>query len=387
MRTLALAPVALATVACSQPSKAPPDRPAVAPDAAVAGGDDEAALEEQRTAAIEQAMGVLDAVAHQCWAAAATDDYQLAGDVSILVSVDDAGVGAAEVRSDTTNDEVLTRCLVSVVGAYAWPPPMYGGATLLPFAFAAPNGQNLIDRALVPEVASGARVLLDAKNSGNAAVSMFELTVPAGETAKPTASARDEVWIFLDEPAAGSVPKAKPLDAIYLPAGAARAPAARAEAPLRVLIVSVPGGTEDATRASGVLPASPAKLPKKTDKKAVRPFVAGADGAFQAPRPGVGTVVIMVEPDRVKGAAMAVSTLDLDATAAIPTHVHDGSTEVLYLLEGGGSMTIDGVELPVTATSVVQIPAGVAHSFTASAASRAIQIYTPPGPEQRFKQK
>jgi len=34
---------------------------------------------------------------------------------------------------------------------------------------------------------------------------------------------------------------------------------------------------------------------------------------------------------------------------------------------------------------VIQIPAGVEHAFTANAATRALQLYTPPGPEQRFK--
>jgi hypothetical protein len=34
---------------------------------------------------------------------------------------------------------------------------------------------------------------------------------------------------------------------------------------------------------------------------------------------------------------------------------------------------------------VVQIPPNTPHAFTASAAVRAVQVYTPAGPEQRFK--
>ena len=36
-------------------------------------------------------------------------------------------------------------------------------------------------------------------------------------------------------------------------------------------------------------------------------------------------------------------------------------------------------------TTVVQIPASVPHSFAAADAVTALQLYTPPGPEQRFK--
>jgi putative monooxygenase len=82
---------------------------------------------------------------------------------------------------------------------------------------------------------------------------------------------------------------------------------------------------------------------------------------------------------------VALSVLELDAGAVIPVHVHAKETEVLYLLAGGGTMTIAGVAIAVEPTAVIQIPPGVEHSFTATAATRALQLYSPPGPEQRFK--
>jgi mannose-6-phosphate isomerase-like protein (cupin superfamily) len=337
-----------------------------------------------RTAAIEQAMTTLDPVAHQCWAAAATDDYRLEGDISVLVTVDETGTGTVETHGDTAHDEVLTRCLLAVVGAYPWPPPMHGASTLLPFSFSAPHGQNVIDRALIPEVESGARVLLDAKNSGSGALSMFELTVPAGTKLAATSSSRMEIWMYLDEPGADSVPAAKPFDAIYLTKGAVRAPAAPKGAALHVLVIACPGGTEDATRKTGVLPAQPAKL---NDKKAPAAIVAGLEGAYKAKLEGLGTVAILVDRARIKKAVMSTELLELDAGAAIPTHMHDDSDELLYLRAGSGTMVIDGVELAITGTSVVQIPRGVPHSFTAIEAVSAVQVYTPPGPEQRFKKK
>lgn len=334
--------------------------PRVEPDAGAEPVVDEDALEQERTAAIEHAMNTLAPVASQCWAAAAVDDYQLSGEVAVLVEV---GVGVT-IEADTTRDPVLTDCLRTVIEGYAWPPAMDGQATLLPFEFSAPHGQNVIDRALVPAVDDGARVLLDARNTGNAAASMFELAV----TAKPaeTASDRAEVWIALDT-----------LDATYQPPRSPRAPA-----PGRYVIVAVPGGTEDATRTAHVLPASPPGQGTKKPPKAVPAPVAGA---FSKARDGMGTVTILVEPSRVKGDAIAASILDIDGAAAIPAHVHDASTEMLYVLSGSGSMVIDGVTLPVTPTTVIQIPAGVEHSFTASEPLKVLQFYTPAGPEQRFK--
>src|SRR5690348_15977730 len=88
-----------------------------------------------------------------------------------------------------------------------------------------------------------------------------------------------------------------------------------------------------------------------------------------------------------KGAAkdVALSVLELDAGAAVPAHVHADESEMLYVMDGVGSMVIDGVTLPVTDTTVVQIPKGIEHQATVTTAMRAIQLYTPGGPEQRFK--
>lgn len=385
IRALAAA-AALAAAGCGErPAPAGPS-PVPPPDAAPAAADDPEAVEAARTAAIEQAMNDLAPVANQCWAAAAADDYRLAGDVQLLVDVDAAGAPTVTVHADTTRDPVLTDCLRAVAAAYAWAPPMRGHAALLPFRFTAPAGQNVIDRRLVPEIdltEGGARVVLDAAATGNAAASIFELALRAGQAMPATASERAEVWYFLHETAADSIPRAGEGDAVYLPPGAVRAPRAPAEYPLEIVVVAVPGGDERATRRAGVLPASPADV---RDRKRPRPVAAPTQGAHVAPRSGMGTVTILVDPARVPGAAMSLQRLEIDAGAAIPEHVHDTSTELLYVLSGAGTMTVDGVSLPVEPTSVIQIPAGTPHAFTASAAMVALQVYTPAGPEQRFKQ-
>jgi quercetin dioxygenase-like cupin family protein len=86
-------------------------------------------------------------------------------------------------------------------------------------------------------------------------------------------------------------------------------------------------------------------------------------------------------PDRTFSAAV----LTVPAGAAIAEHVHARETELLYVLAGEGTLTVDGVALPVTATSVVQIPKNTRHAFMATSAVRAVQIFTPAGSEQRVQ--
>jgi quercetin dioxygenase-like cupin family protein len=98
-----------------------------------------------------------------------------------------------------------------------------------------------------------------------------------------------------------------------------------------------------------------------------------------------GRATIFADAGTIHDKTLAASILALPAGATVAEHVHAGETELLYVLAGGGTMTVGGVALPVTATSVVQIPKHTRHAFTAASDLRAVQIYTPAGPEQRFK--
>jgi mannose-6-phosphate isomerase-like protein (cupin superfamily) len=77
----------------------------------------------------------------------------------------------------------------------------------------------------------------------------------------------------------------------------------------------------------------------------------------------------------------------LEVGAAVPEHQHDGSWEVLATIEGKGTLTVAGKPIELAPRSVVAIPPATKHAFvpTDGAHLVAIQIYTPPGPEERFK--
>ena len=70
---------------------------------------------------------------------------------------------------------------------------------------------------------------------------------------------------------------------------------------------------------------------------------------------------------------------------AVPEHRHPEADEILYVLEGGGKLTLNGQQIKIQADTAVFIPKNAPHSFIAGDQGiRALQVYAPGGPEQRF---
>jgi len=88
-----------------------------------------------------------------------------------------------------------------------------------------------------------------------------------------------------------------------------------------------------------------------------------------------------------EGGEAAVEMLSADAGFTVPPHKHDKSVEILYVLEGKGTMTIADEHYEVHSGTAVWVPKGVEHSFVEDGSTPllALQIYTPGGPEERFK--
>jgi mannose-6-phosphate isomerase-like protein (cupin superfamily) len=69
--------------------------------------------------------------------------------------------------------------------------------------------------------------------------------------------------------------------------------------------------------------------------------------------------LLLSHGDRELGLAAWAHVVDMDGSRA---HYHRRSTELYYVLEGEGTVTLDGVEHSVRQGSIVQIPPGVVHS-------------------------
>ena len=108
-----------------------------------------------------------------------------------------------------------------------------------------------------------------------------------------------------------------------------------------------------------------------------------ANEARTYPLPGgKGTVDLFLDGVAVK---VALEKIDARPGAEIPIHTHDGSDELLYILQGRGEMTVGEKTLVVSAGDAIHIPQYTPHGLKVSEHVIAVQVYAPRGPEQRFK--
>jgi len=375
-------PLAL-VIACGHPTARPaPPAVAVQPDAQPGslGSGSSAVSDDEKLAAIQKAMNELSPASQACWAAAAALRFDVEGELTAQIEI--GPPNQVTFVRDTTKSPALAACVQQVLVAYPWAPPLHGQAIQLPFKFSAPAGQSVIDRRLVPFAGQGKvsiAVLLDDNNASNPNVSMFELAIAAGGTTGLRTAPRAELWWFRGDAIVSSVAlaatKVSADTMMYVPAGGAREVRAIG-AEVHAVIVVVPGGPEGAARA-GALPTP--ELNSWTAAPA-KPVIITPAHALHA----TGHE-IFVDATTIPGVPFSASIALIPAGAIIAEHVHTKETELLYATSGEGTLTVNGVTLPTTATSVVQIPPNTKHSATGKVTMRALQIYAPAGPEQRFK--
>jgi len=163
------------------------------------------------------------------------------------------------------------------------------------------------------------------------------------------------------------------------------------EAPARVVLVAVAsGGAPIASASAKLRDKDTSKIawtarpgPIETVDLSASKDLAWAGGAMHA-RLGF-------EGDKQRA---SVGLLFASKDASVAQHQHDGSWEVLAVLRGGGTLrhakaagATDMSSLSVTDGTVALVPQGTQHAWQPGGAKPlvAVQIYAPPGPEQRFK--
>lgn len=102
---------------------------------------------------------------------------------------------------------------------------------------------------------------------------------------------------------------------------------------------------------------------------------------------GRGSVRMLFDPAISKDRGAYLGRFTAKNGLTVPEHVHGKEAELLYVQTGFGEMTVNGKVQPVVPGDVVYIPAGSPHAFRATSKDpvEAVQLYTPSGPEQRFK--
>jgi quercetin dioxygenase-like cupin family protein len=78
--------------------------------------------------------------------------------------------------------------------------------------------------------------------------------------------------------------------------------------------------------------------------------------------------------------------LEADPGCEIPRHLHPLSAEIMYVVSGGGVLTVGLEALPFGPDTAIHVPENAPHmaSFTGPDKTIMIQLYAPAGPEQRF---
>lgn len=350
-------------------------------------------------AAVQQAVNASNAAIHDCWARAAADDFRLSG--RVVVEVDIAAGGrarGAKVAEDGTGDALLTACLVDLWSKHTWPAEAFGAPHVvqLPMEFGAQVAQYAVNAQHVQEMtisalgggAESARFtraapVLTPENTGNDAVAMTIIRVAA-----PIVPHRHEVTELLYVVSGeGRLVSSKPRDlragdAVFVAPGVMHGLEAHGDEPMTVVEIHAPAGAERHRASETPVVRPTAKL------RGAAPIVrATARATSYAIAGGKGKAVILFDAGTAVDDAASLVAMTLDPGVAIPTHRHDTSTEVLYIFEGKGVMTVAGQAIPVGAGDAIQVPTGIEHSFTADAAGpvKALQSYVPGGPEQRFK--
>lgn len=165
--------------------------------------------------------------------------------------------------------------------------------------------------------------------------------------------------------------------------------AARCE---RVLVALVRGGGKDLTSGDVVMLSNGAKRDIDGPGVAVvaRIRVENCDAPESTVAHGRG-----VPPVTFAGGEMTahldVLTPDvyigrLEGTAAMAEHQHETSWEILAAVEASGTFVRDGKSAELRSRQIVFVPPGTRHAWRPAAGSKlvAVQLYYPPGPEQRF---
>lgn len=83
----------------------------------------------------------------------------------------------------------------------------------------------------------------------------------------------------------------------------------------------------------------------------------------------------------------SLGTLDGDPTLNVPEHIHETSAEVLWFQDGSGTMRVGDETRPIRPGTFVYVPPNTIHGFEPDGTRPvfAYQVYTPSGPEQRFR--
>jgi quercetin dioxygenase-like cupin family protein len=303
-------------------------------------------------------------------AASASGNAKVEGEMLVRVMVGEGAKAAkADVLKDQSNGGPLGACLTGKIKQWDLAPlaAATGDQVVFPLVFKPEKLQKGEKRVLVPmaaqEVSGPQRFLIDEETVGEAPLATMDiLSMAANQTTPAKARPDDEeeiVLYVLDGSFKLGADTLKAGDALWLGAHTDR-PALLPldKKPLKVLEVRAHGeGTGQKVVHAGELKSYP---------------IAG----------GTATAKLLLDGS---GAKIAVDELEAEPGTTIATHKHPLQDEELYFVAGRSEMTVGKASFSTAAGDALRIPSNTPHTLKVIDKLRAIQVYAPGGPEQRFK--
>ncbi len=373
--------------------------------------------------AIEKMLQRHAADVHRCFEKALADRLDVAGKVEVEIDVADAGkVVKAKVLSQGREvSPQLSGCVQASAAAWRADGIEPGASVVLPFSFEGQTSQFVVKVSDIPERGTSqkakeakpgrssrpppftVKVLADVANVRARHVSLTMLSVgPASRVALHRHPRSGKVLYLLKGHARllgpeGTAPeKLEQGNVAFVPAGHPHVIENMGRQSTAVFLQAfAPPGPErvyrDSADVQGRADFEVLRDPKTIKKQAGAKVVvrSAAETAVVPILDGKATARLLLEPSMTGSPALALGLVEFAAGAEVPRHTHPGSTEVLYVVSGGGTLTVGSETFPFAAESVIHIPPDQPHGakFAPEEKTLAVQIYAPAGPEQRFKAK
>ncbi|HVR03270.1 MAG TPA: cupin domain-containing protein [Polyangia bacterium] len=388
--------------------------------------------EEQRISRILQSTLVAHgAEVHRCFEKALADTMEVSGKIELAVDVGDGGrVTKTAPALDEAQSPVLLACLQTSAETWSFAGISPGSTVIVPLDFEGQAAQFTLKAADAPDHGPGAPGAKGAR-------------VPKGKkpVATPSAPPPFSVKLLVDEqtmrarqaslslltvaPASRIAMHKHPVSEIlYVLKGHARILSQAGTAPERLdegTAIFIPVGAPHVIENMGrqtpavlldyFVPMGPERVYRDpTDPVGRNAFeVIRGTAAPGGPAPGEAAPIrwgiasaSKVEPVTLAGgkarvrkllttentgqAAAYLGVLEAEPGAEIPRHVHPTSAEILYVISGGGTLTVGAESLPFGPDTAIHVPENQPHAaaFTGPDKTIMLQLYAPAGPEQRF---
>jgi quercetin dioxygenase-like cupin family protein len=386
--------------------------------------------EEQRVSRILQSTLVEHgAEVHRCFEKALADSMEIGGKIELAVDVgQDGKVTKTAPALDEAGSPLLVACLQTSAATWSFAGIDPGSTVIVPLDFDQQQAQFTIKAADAPEHGPGApgakgaakgkkaagspsapppfsvKVLVDEKTMHARQASLSLLTVaPASRIAMHKHPVGEILYVLKGHARILSQPGTPPerLDegmAIFIPIGAPHVIENMGrQTPAVLLDYFVPLGPErvyrdptDPQGRAGFEVIHGSGDPGGAASGAAAPIKWGIATASKVEPitilEGKARVRKLLTPETTGWGGAYLGILEADPGAVVPRHLHPTSAEIMYVVSGGGQITVGAEPFPFGPDTAIHIPENQPHqaAFTGPDKTIMIQLYAPAGPEQRF---